>query len=586
MWALVFGHREFVCLVGSDEGAAGEMLDSIKTELETNDRLEEDFSAVCGPIRAMEGIHQRAAGQLYQGQQTHISWTAREIILPTIPDSPASGGIIRVAGITGRIRGMKHKRVDGTSVRPSLVLIDDPQTDESARSPSQCATRERILAGAILGLAGPGQKIAGLMPVTVVRPEDMADRILDREKHPQWQGERTKMIYSFPMNEKLWDEYTKLRADGQRAGTGTAAATKFYRKHRKAMDVGAVVAWPERRESDELSAIQHAMNLKLDRGLVAFWAEYQNEPLPEDEVDAELLTVDAIAGKTNGHKRGEVPIGCTHLTMFIDVQQKALFWVIAAWEDDFTGCVIDYGTEPDQKTGYYTLRDMKRTLQRAAPRAGLEGAIYAGLERLTQRTLGKEWRRDDGATVRIDRCLIDANWGQSTDVVYQFCRQSQFAGVVMPSHGKYVGASSIPFSEYKRKRGDRTGLNWRIPIISGRRSVRHVLYDTNYWKSFVHARLAVPMGDPGCLSLHGRQPEVHRLLAEHLTAEYRVKTEGRGRTVDEWKPRANGADNHWLDGLVGAAVAASIQGVTLFGVEDRPRPRKRIRLSELQRNRR
>ena len=55
---------------------------------------------------------------------------------------------IRVAGINGRIRGMKFKRADGQSVRPSLVLIDDPQTDESARSQSQCVNRERVLAGA------------------------------------------------------------------------------------------------------------------------------------------------------------------------------------------------------------------------------------------------------------------------------------------------------------------------------------------------------------------------------------------------------------------------------------------------------
>jgi hypothetical protein len=89
---------------------------------------------------------------------------------------------------------MKHKTAEGKSVRPSLVLLDDPQTDESARSPSQCHTREQILAGAILGLAGPGRKIAGLMTLTVVRPDDMADRILDREKHPQWQGERTKGV--------------------------------------------------------------------------------------------------------------------------------------------------------------------------------------------------------------------------------------------------------------------------------------------------------------------------------------------------------------------------------------------------------
>ena len=36
----------------------------------------------------------------------------------------------------------------------------------------------------------------------------------------------------------------------------------------------------------------------------------------------------------------------------------------------------------------------------------------------------------------------------------------------------------------------------------------------------------------GCLSLFGDSPEMHRLFAEHLTAEYRVKTEGRGRSVD------------------------------------------------------
>ena len=80
-----------------------------------------------------------------------------------------------------------------------------------------------------------------------------------------------------------------------------------------------------------------------------------------------------------------------------------------------------------------------------------------------------------------------------------------------------------------------------MPNVHGKRAVRHVVFDTNYWKSFVHARLAVPMGDRGCLSLFGDKPEQHRLFAEHLTAEYRVKTEGRGRTVDEWKTATRAA---------------------------------------------
>jgi phage terminase large subunit GpA-like protein len=273
--------------------------------------------------------------------------------------------------------------------------------------------------------------------------------------------------------------------------------------------------------------------------------------------------------------------------MFIDVQANLLFFVVAAWEDDFTGYAIDYGAFPDQKRPYFTLRDARLTLSAATKASGLEGAIYAGLDSLTKAFLGREWRRDDGAMLRIERCMIDANWGSSTDIVYQFCRQSAYAGIVLPSHGRFVGASSQPFSEYKRKPGDRVGHNWRMPNVHGKRAVRHAIYDTNYWKSFVHARLAVTMGDKGCLSLFGDKPEQHRLLAEHLTAEYRVKTEGRGRTVDEWKQRPERGDNHWFDCLVGCAVAASIQGAVLFGTDGQGRAkRERVSFASMQRRRR
>jgi hypothetical protein len=185
--------------------------------------------------------------------------------------------------------------------------------------------------------------------------------------------------------------------------------------------------------------------------------------------------------------------------------------------------------------------------------------------------------------LRVERCLIDANWGQSTDVVYQFCRQSKQAAVLFPSHGQYVGASSFPFSNHKKQRGDRIGHHWRIPGTVGTRAIRHVLIDTNYWKTFVHARLGIPMGDPGCLSLFGHDPKRHRLLAEHLTAEYRVRTMAFARTVDEWKTRVSRPDNHWLDCLVGCAVGASIQGAELPTFQSKQTPtRPRIRLSERQ----
>jgi hypothetical protein len=584
LWAVLYGHRDFVVLIGSDEAHATDMLESLKTELETNDLLLADFPEAIFPIHALAGIPHRAGGQLYRGERTHIGWTAKEIVLPTIPGSPAAGAIIRVAGITGRIRGMKFKRPDGRAVRPSLVVLDDPQTDESARSLSQCQHREAILAGAVLGLAGPGQKIAGIMPCTVIRSGDMADRILDRDVHPEWNGERTRMVYAFPTATALWEAYAKLRADGLRAGHGLSDATAYYVINRDAMDTGARIAWPERFNHDEISAIQHAMNLKL-QDAAAFSAEYQNEPLIESMPGGDDLSSAVIAAKLNGLGHAEVPVAGQHLTAFIDVQQAALFWAVCAWEEDFTGYILDYGTWPDQRRTYFTLREVRRTLLLATPGSGIEGAIYAGLDQCVGDLIARRWQRDDGASLAIGRLLIDANWGQSTDVVYQFCRQTAHAAIAMPSHGRFVGAASLPFSDYQRKRGDRVGHHWRIPAVVGRTAVRHVLFDTNFWKSFIQARFAVPMGDPGCLSLYGRDPERHRLISEHLTAEYRVRTSGRGREVDEWKLRPSGGDNHWLDGVVGCAVGAAMLGAVLAGTAaSAPMiARPRVRLSQMQR---
>lgn len=585
LWALLHSHRRFVAIIGSEAGAASEILDSIKLELETNEKLAEDFPEVCYPIQKLEGIAQRARGQLHNGKRTHIRWEANEIILPTIDGSAASGAIVRVAGITGRIRGMKHKGVGGRADRPDLVIVDDPQTRESARSREQSHERLMIIKNDVLGLAGPGKRIAGFCACTVITRGDLADQLLDREQYPEWQGERFKMVYAFPTNTHLWAEYEQQLLEDIKAERGTRRATEFYRSNREAMDAGAVVAWPAAHEPGEISAIQSAMNLKILKPS-AFWSEYQNEP-QDDSPASSALTAQQIACKLNGTERGIVPLEATHLVAFIDVGDVALPFVVAAWADDFTGAVIHYGMYPDQHQDYFSLRNASHTLASVMPHAGLEGRIYGGLDKLTSELLARTWRRFDGVEMRIERCLIDANWGASTSTIYQFCRQSPHSAVLLPSHGRYVGASSVPFDQYKKRTGERIGHNWRIPSVRGTRAIRHVTFDSNYWKSFVYARLAVPMGDAGCLSLFGNNPEQHRLFADHVTAEYPVRTKGRGRELDEWKQKPNAPDNHWFDCLVGCAVAASMQGASLGAARNAGTSNQhagsRMRFSELQR---
>lgn len=565
LWALLYGHRRFVCLIAATEELAQKLMEPIKTELMLNERLYRPFRQVTHPIVRLENNGRRCIGQLFKGQQTRITWGADRLVFPTMPDSACDGGVnvsgscVTVAGLTGAIRGQSSTLADGTIIRPELVLLDDPQTRESALSPTQSEQRESIIKGDVLGMAGPGRKISALMPCTVISQGDMADRMLDRSKNPQWSGQRTKMVYSFPTS-KLWEEFARLYLEALYHEQEPTKALKLYADNRAEMDQGGVVAWEARKYPEDISALQHAMTLKiLDPRMFA--CEYQNEPLPEQTAQTDDLTHDQIAGKINRLDRGLAPIRCQRLTSFIDVQGEMLFYVVCAWEDNFTGFVVDYGAFPDQRAPYFTLRDAEYTLSGIFPGRGPEGVIYAGLEALTTKLLGQDWRRDDGASLRIEKCLIDANWGNSTRTVYDFCRQSQYSVVLMPSHGKYIGASSIPMSEYEKRAGEKAGFNWRITKEKDSHA-RRVIYDTNFWKTFVRSRLATAMGDPGCLSLFGDDPNIHRLFADHLTAEYRVRTQGRGRECDEWKQYPN-RENHWLDCLVGTTVAASMQGTAL-----------------------
>ena len=194
--------------------------------------------------------------------------------------------------------------------------------------------------------------------------------------------------------------------------------------------------------------------------------------------------------------------------------------MVVAWSADFTGSVIDYGSWPDQKTDYYTARDARRTLSREFPGKGLEARIYAGVAALTQKLRERVFVRDDGAEMRIGQCAIDANWGKSTDTVYLFCRQSDWSGIVLPSHGKYVGAASKPWEQYTRRPGELLGNHWMLPSVKGKRAVRHLLIDTNYWKSFIHC--ATGRGDgrcrlPGELRQQGRRaPHARRAFDRRI----------------------------------------------------------------------
>lgn len=581
IWAALYGQHRFICLIAATERRSRKLLEKIYNALERNELLMADFPEVCWPIRKLERTPQRAAKQKCQGQYTSMLWTKNEIVLPTMGGSDASGAIITVCGLTGgEVRGQVKDMPDGSMARPSLVLLDDPQTKASARSRTQTDERLELLSGDVLGMAGPDKNIAGMMPCTVIHPDDMADQILNPELHPDWHGERTKMVYHWPANEKLWEEYARLRANGLRGGDGGDRATQFYIKNRRAMDAGSEVAWAERFPPDAVSAIQHAMNLRL-RDEPAFFAEYQNEPIDPNS-SVEILSPAAIADKVNGYERLKVPSDCQIITMYQDVHDSLIWFAVVGWTPAFSGYVLDYGAYPDQGRRNFTMRQATRTMRRAHPGKGREGAILMGLGQVSKDHLATDLVREDGAAMRVNLCMVDS--GYEADTVYTFVRM--FASpALLPSKGLYLGARSTPWEQRHPKTGEHQGHHWRIVPLVGKARGRLVLIDTNYWKSFLHKRLAVPMGEAGCLSLYGKRrsdgksasASLHQMLADHLTSETKVTTEGHDRQVDEWRAGPSHPDNHLLDCLVGCAVGASMLGLSVVNPVTAAPPAKKTK---------
>jgi len=583
LWAVLTGRRRFVVIVAANESFAEQSLGRLKSELEHNDALLDDWPKATYPIRRLESQARRAVGQLCDGERTCIVWQRKRLGLPSMPgpDNEASGAVLHVAGLTGAIRGLSHVDTQGRTIRPDLVLVDDPQDRESAGSVVQTAQRLALLNGDLLGLAGPGERIAAMTTCTVIRPDDLADRLLDRERSPQWQGERLKLVYNWPTDEALWDEYAKIRTEELRVGDDGSKATAFYRSHRGAMDAGAVVAWKQRKNHDELSAIQHAVNLRLDRG-DEFHAEYQNEPVGTLAGVAELDPV-AIASRCSGLERGTAPVECEKATAFIDVGQRLLWWMVCTWSDDFSGSIIDYGAWPEQTARVFTSASATATLEQASPKAGVEGAVYAGLTSLVARLADRPWKRSDGASLPLSRVLIDCGW--QTDTVRLAIRQNQRRDLLAPSKGFGVGPGMLALNDHRRHPGEKKGDGW-ILGKAGSDRLRLVRFDTNHWKSRVAGMLTRPMGTPCGITLPGDRPIDNELLALHLSSESPTPTTARGVTLDTWKRRPN-CENHWFDCLVGCAVAASMEGATplarIGGVQPE---RKRIRLSDLRRQNR
>lgn len=584
IWAVLYGHHKYVLIIcATDDKFKDDMRASIKTHFETNELLFEDFPEACYPIRCLEGQHNRQKGQMIEGVPTAMKWAEREkrLILPTVPGAPSSGAIIGGGGLkAGTIRGSKYTSRDGKVHRPSIAIVDDPQTDTSAEHDRQCENRERLISSAIMGTAGPGQKFSIMMPCTVIRRGDMADRMLDRDRHPEWKGHRTAMILEWPHEMEPWEKWYEIYRDVLKTDDDlddpdnedpAPEATAFIRKHFDAMHDGGIVSWEARKRPYNLSGLHHAMELYF-RDPVGFFSEYQNWLMtprsPGDPSKSEDLHLDPadLTTKLSGYNRGMLPPDTQWVTGYVDCHDRVLVWMLCAWSTDFTGWIIDYGTSPKTRRQSWYVGTFRPTLKEQYPGTGQDGALTAGLNDLWDDLLNRKLRRTDGLVLSPQ--LVPTDTAYMTGTIRRAI-EARHDQRLIPSFGRIVGPNDMPMSQWKQKSGERLGENWLIrkPIKQSFRS-QHLLIDTYAWKDFAARRLLTEVGDPGCVSIFGKlhSGQRHDFLARQLCAEEAKPTEGR-QLVNVWDKRPGETENHWWDCFVGNCVAASVLGARVGGTE-------------------
>jgi hypothetical protein len=557
IWAALYGHRRFVVLVSGTGELAEMALKDIRAEIETNELLAADFPEVGAPVRKLEGIAARARNMTVRAADgdgaVHIGfeWKTGYITLPAIPGSPACGSRIIARGIEGNIRGLAHRN-KGTKqvIRPDLVIIDDPQTRESAGSPHQNATRLATIRGDIIGLAGPRKRVACSVAGTIIRRGDVMDQLTDRQLNPAWSGVRVPMVESWAdAHETLWlGDYADLRREGQRAGDEHCAqATAFYVEHRAAMDAGAKVYWEARHEEHELSGIQHAYNLLIDYGEQMFSAEYQNDPKP-DVAGGWEVTPEIVTSRLSGVPRGQAPEGSELLALTADVNLYGINWTVQAWSTTGAGSCIDWGKFPPGE---------KAKIWEPGHRLSEDQAVHAAVVATATEVLGRPYTGADGTALPV--LFVGVDSGYLPDVV---------AGALASLRPRFPGVRFIPLrgfgtKAYRPLKTDKRGDSWHV---SAKMKNGHTLIlNTDVYRQRMQRAFLLPMGSAGgSMTLYGDKPEQHAVLAEHICCERIVDILHGDRLGDVpvWAKQP-GKRNDLGDAMTYGLALASFAGVRL-----------------------
>lgn len=238
VWCALYVYKKVIAIFCDTSGQAEGFLSNIKSELENNERILEDFGRMQGK-----------------------TWKVDEIILKNDVKISAKGSGTAV-------RGIRYKHM-----RPDLLIFDDIQDRKAMESPTQREELRTWYDRDVMPLGDP-KKCDYVTVGNVVHYADLLTELLER---PGVEAKKYQAIISWSES-KLWDDWKKIYTDKSR-GTKQAKldARAFFEEHEEEMMAGVETIWPQR-----WSYYQYIV-LITDKGLAPFLAEYQNEPVDPKE---------------------------------------------------------------------------------------------------------------------------------------------------------------------------------------------------------------------------------------------------------------------------------------------------------------
>ena len=241
LWCICFQKRHFIINISESERMAKEKNIAIKAELETNERLRNDFGDLVGK-----------------------RWA--EIEFETVTRIK-----VLALGSGMNIRGAKHYQH-----RPDLIILDDIESKGEVSSPTQRRRLWDWFRGDVLSAGQPNTKFVVIGTYLsydcVLKQMEASPFFWRRRNYPaiKHRGDG----FAFATNQELWDQWTEIMNDLS-IEDREAKAEAFYKANEEAMLEGAECNWPER--FPYYTLMRHRL-----AGRAAFNTEYLNEPSDPD----------------------------------------------------------------------------------------------------------------------------------------------------------------------------------------------------------------------------------------------------------------------------------------------------------------